>query len=97
MEVYDNLAYGSVEMWGQCIFFFSSRRRHTRYWRDWSSDVCSSDLYRPEAVGAEDRDKSEAHQHEHGRDQVEVEIAPARSGPGPGRAIAEGNGHEAMS
>src|SRR5215217_5048607 len=27
-----------------CLFFFSSRRRHTRYWRDWSSDVCSSDL-----------------------------------------------------
>src|SRR5215217_8494122 len=27
-----------------CGFFFSSRRRHTRYWRDWSSDVCSSDL-----------------------------------------------------
>src|SRR3712207_7037575 len=26
------------------IFFFSSRRRHTRYWHDWSSDVCSSDL-----------------------------------------------------
>src|SRR3712207_7295086 len=26
-----------------CVFF-SSRRRHTRYWRDWSSDVCSSDL-----------------------------------------------------
>src|SRR3712207_8278222 len=30
-------------MW-VAIFFFSSRRRHTRYWRDWSSDVCSSDL-----------------------------------------------------
>src|SRR3712207_6212854 len=28
-------------------FFFSSRRRHTRYWRDWSSDVCSSDLAHP--------------------------------------------------
>src|SRR5258707_10337526 len=27
------------------FFFFSSRRRHTRYWRDWSSDVCSSDLW----------------------------------------------------
>src|SRR5690606_40587875 len=27
-------------------FFFSSRRRHTRFSRDWSSDVCSSDLYR---------------------------------------------------
>src|SRR5207253_4719884 len=26
-------------------FFFSSRRRHTRWPRDWSSDVCSSDLY----------------------------------------------------
>src|SRR3712207_9447436 len=24
--------------------FFSSRSRHTRYWRDWSSDVCSADL-----------------------------------------------------
>src|SRR5690606_39950184 len=27
-----------------CSFFFSSRRRHTRFSRDWSSDVCSSDL-----------------------------------------------------
>src|SRR3712207_8911786 len=33
------------------FFFFSSRRRHTRYWRDWSSDVCSSDL----AVGCPPR------------------------------------------
>src|SRR3712207_7351307 len=32
----------SVCIW--FFFFFSSRRRHTRYWRDWSSDVCSSDL-----------------------------------------------------
>src|SRR3712207_6899993 len=29
---------------GNVLFFFSSGRRHTRYWRDWSSDVCSSDL-----------------------------------------------------
>src|SRR5207249_8017097 len=27
------------------FFFFSSRRRHTRSKRDWSSDVCSSDLH----------------------------------------------------
>src|SRR6267378_5969849 len=27
------------------LFFFSSRRRHTRSLRDWSSDVCSSDLF----------------------------------------------------
>src|SRR3712207_2198354 len=32
---------------GKCIFF-SSRRRHTRYWRDWSSDVCSPIYYKPE-------------------------------------------------
>src|SRR3712207_8439777 len=32
-----------VELAG--IFFLSSRRQHTRYWRDWSSDVCSSDLH----------------------------------------------------
>src|SRR5206468_8741345 len=29
------------------LFFFSSRRRHTRSDRDWSSDVCSSDLFKP--------------------------------------------------
>src|SRR5215475_6450107 len=34
------------------FFFFSSRRRHTRFSRDWSSDVCSSDL---EVVLREDR------------------------------------------
>src|SRR2546426_522479 len=33
-------------------FFFSSRRRHTRLQGDWSSDVCSSDLFPPEAVDA---------------------------------------------
>src|SRR6266498_1419880 len=31
-------------VWFSLIFFFSSRRRHTRCGRDWSSDVCSSDL-----------------------------------------------------
>src|ERR1035437_10734207 len=35
------------------FFFFSSRRRHTRYWRDWSSDVCSSDLRAHIASGPE--------------------------------------------
>src|SRR2546429_576604 len=33
-----NLSFGLI------FFFFSSRRRHTRCSRDWSSDVCSSDL-----------------------------------------------------
>src|SRR5690349_24986200 len=32
------------------FFFFSSRRRHTRSLRDWSSDVCSSDLAAPPII-----------------------------------------------
>src|SRR6266536_5718501 len=37
------------------FFFFSSRRRHTRSTRDWSSDVCSSDLmsFANQALAAE--------------------------------------------
>src|SRR2546428_5963138 len=35
---------------GALFFFFSSRRRHTRSDRDWSSDVCSSDLCQDESV-----------------------------------------------
>src|SRR5207253_8537697 len=35
------------------FFFFSSRRRHTRWPRDWSSDVCSSDLIQQSGVGAD--------------------------------------------
>src|SRR5262245_63530948 len=36
MKLYHNLIF---------FFFFSSRRRHTRCLSDWSSDVCSSDLF----------------------------------------------------
>src|SRR2546422_7290696 len=35
----------STSTWSTAFFFFSSRRRHTRCSRDWSSDVCSSDLH----------------------------------------------------
>src|SRR6185503_20850278 len=49
------------------FFFFSSRRRHTRCSRDWSSDVCSSDLelpftgqQNPTAFRAAPRDGQEA-------------------------------------
>src|SRR5690348_17902694 len=34
-----------MHMIGYFFFFFSSRRRHTRWTGDWSSDVCSSDLF----------------------------------------------------
>src|SRR3712207_7716498 len=42
-KVYWSGERSELRLW---FFFFSSRRRHTRYWRDWSSDVCSSDLRR---------------------------------------------------
>src|SRR5437762_4790805 len=42
---YSNRAEEIVTQSGQ-VFFFSSRRRHTRYIGDWSSDVCSSDLFK---------------------------------------------------
>src|SRR3712207_8372633 len=42
-------------------FFFSSRRRHTRYWRDWSSDVCSSDLERADVRSVEAGDTVNGH------------------------------------
>src|SRR3712207_8918698 len=40
-------------------FFFSSRRRHTRYWRDWSSDVCSSDLSQDNTTLSSHQDSGE--------------------------------------
>src|SRR3712207_9385494 len=57
-------------------FFFSSRRRHTRYWRDWSSDVCSSDLVPRDLRGPDVRG------HDH--DAVpEVDRAALRVGQAP--------------
>src|SRR5215210_8299302 len=40
-----------MQMKYRIFFFFSSRRRHTRYIGDWSSDVCSSDLVRDNLAG----------------------------------------------
>src|SRR5207248_4434615 len=45
------------------LFFFSSRRRHTRSYGDWSSDVCSSDLWKKPvrknpSTGIEHEDKT---------------------------------------
>src|SRR3712207_7501961 len=52
----------STTLFDLFFFFFSSRRRHTRYWRDWSSDVCSSDLERPRAGGVgEEADRDRRH------------------------------------
>src|SRR2546430_7260445 len=40
----DDVVVGNIVLSCLCFFFFSSRRRHTRFDCDWSSDVCSSDL-----------------------------------------------------
>src|ERR687889_639078 len=49
-----------MELVSGSFFFFSSRRRHTRYWRDWSSDVCSSDLrIQPELMAIQTKHKGD--------------------------------------
>src|SRR3989304_8390541 len=52
------------------MFVFSSRRRHTRCSRDWSSDVCSSDLERRDVRAA--------------LDELELGVADFQDGPGVG-------------
>src|SRR5215510_12319290 len=46
------LANLMVAQAAHALFFFSSSRRHTRWPRDWSSDVCSSDLLEDDLAGA---------------------------------------------
>src|SRR2546429_2141271 len=55
------------------FFFFSSRRRHTRCSRDWSSDVCSSDL-REDRVDAQFRHADEDEAGEGGRGHPESDV-----------------------
>src|SRR5207245_206945 len=60
------------------LFFFSSRRRNTRCYRDWSSDVCSSDLdadYRAVA-----QDLAEDHDHRHPGALAEAHVTGRPSG-----------------
>src|SRR5437763_14444209 len=59
------------------IFFFSSRRRHTRYIGDWSSDVCSSDL--PRRSGDEPS-----------RAETAAEETPGAAAPGEASAAEAG-------
>src|SRR5690349_23102406 len=54
------------------FFFFSSRRRHTRSLRDWSSDVCSSDLVAARA-GRQSPDRDGGKEVEH-RDAEEGDV-----------------------
>src|SRR5690606_40344194 len=57
------------------FFFFSSRRRHTRFSRDWSSDVCSSDL---NAYGMASESTTTARLRESVAEEIRVLLARRR-------------------
>src|SRR2546430_4847007 len=63
-----------------CYFFFSSRRRHTRFDCDWSSDVCSSDLHPAQ------RDRFSA--------EVEPRVQTRDSGETMSAVIDSGHAHD---
>src|SRR5690625_7061018 len=74
-------------------FFFSSRRRHTRWPRDWSSDVCSSDLDRSRYIRlSEDNDALGQWSMERERPEV-TKVLVAGQGEGDARTLklVEGN------
>src|SRR3989449_1964488 len=80
------------------VFFFSSRRRHTRCSRDWSSDVCSSDLVvpvRPLDAVEQQTGKIVIHGDDERTAAVEAEDAVERPplqdlGQEPGSVLAKG-------
>src|SRR5206468_8576198 len=77
------------------IFVFSSRRRHTRSDRDWSSDVCSSDL----VVGAFQREvrRLDGNQQMRGRhERVDRQQAKRRRTIDDDRLVAMTDGLEAI-
>src|SRR5437868_10852674 len=72
------------------LFFFSSRRRHTRSKRDWSSDVCSSDLVRRRPVERSRRDAKETQRSRRARvrRRQPPEVASAESSANPPTVVA---------
>src|SRR2546430_3022130 len=94
------------------VFFFSSRRRHTRFDCDWSSDVCSSDLemHRAQVVGEDFEHGSRAdgpgvqdplaENRQHRQDTLEGGARAAgedRDIPGGGAVTAAGRSEEHTS
>src|SRR2546430_3340788 len=72
----------TIELAGgtRLALFFSSRRRHTRFDCDWSSDVCSSDLIGPDELDGEERtDSSRRNRGEDGDGMNETLIEDAEN------------------
>src|SRR5258707_15766741 len=68
------------------FFFFSSRRRHTRYWRDWSSDVCSSDLATRDRTGCRRSARARKTTRDASPDSFGAAPAPRSGSPEIGRS-----------
>src|SRR5256884_3164715 len=75
-----------------CFFFFSSRRRHTRCSRDWSSDVCSSDL-----VQTFDGGVSSSHGKNSDESDASEKREAARMGGGDSSRLRASRGSEGES
>src|SRR5690606_3689718 len=76
------------------FFFFSSRRRHTRFSRDWSSDVCSSDLQvvadrKAGTLRAERQQRGEDRDADHVGPEDAGEAGPLAAGLGAGECLLE--------
>src|SRR2546422_8038651 len=74
------------------FFFFSSRRRHTRCSRDWSSDVCSSDLVQLNVGGGDADDGVVRHVQVH----LTPDAAVGANGPDHSIGVADLLGGEAL-
>src|SRR5207253_5150028 len=77
------------------VFFFSSRRRHTRWPRDWSSDVCSSDL--PGGRAARGREGLDPEPARPAARAIELDQEPDRAAQGPGGRTAGGSSTRAAA
>src|SRR5688500_20404305 len=75
------------------MFFFSSRRRHTRLQGDWSSDVCSSDLFEGSS-GQREPEGHEGGEDDEGGDQPEAGRARGRALEGRQEAEVLGRSEE---
>src|SRR3712207_9106176 len=73
------------------LFFFSSRRRHTRYWRDWSSDVCSSDLPAGESWDGLELLEGRVEERLGGAEVVQDPLLARR--PDAGKLVEDRSGH----